>query len=111
VFRWGTLVALLPTLMLAEMLAWGYVLLRGADHVRSKARSYVWIIKNRCQIAEARRQTQALRRVKDRQLLHQLSHRLTFAETTNRHVAAVLEAVVQLLLWIWGQICRAVVAW
>ena len=111
VFRWGTLAALLPALLLAEIMAWGYALLQGAGHVRSKAQSYAWLVKNRRQIAEARRQTQALRRVGDRHLLRRLSHRLTMAETTNRTVAAVLEAIVQSLLWLWGSICRIVVVW
>jgi GT2 family glycosyltransferase len=111
VFRWGTLVALLPTLLLAEVLAWGYALLHGPDHLRSKARSYIWIITHRQQIAAARRQTQALRRVGDRRLLRKLSHRLTLAQTANRHLVAVVEAIVQPLLWLWGGICRAIVLW
>jgi GT2 family glycosyltransferase len=111
VFHLGTLIALLPALILAEIVAWGYVTLQGADHVRSKARSYVWLVRNRRQIAAARRGTQALRRVGDRQLLRRLSHRLTLAETTNRHIAVAVEAIVQPLLWLWGSLCRVVVVW
>jgi GT2 family glycosyltransferase len=111
IFRWGTLIALLPTLLLAEVLAWGYVALQGREHLRSKVRSYAWLVQNRHTIAAARRRTQALRRVKDRQILGRLSHRLSFAETTNRYLALFLGTIVQSLLWLWGGLCRIVVVW
>ncbi len=110
-FRWGTLIALVPTLALAEILAWGYVLLQGRDHVRSKAQSYAWLIQNRATIVTARRETQARRKINDRDLLRLLSHRLSFAETTNRYLAVLLESIVQPFLWIWGGICRILVVW
>ena len=111
VFRWGTLVVLLPTLTLGEVLTWGYVFLRGGDYVRSKARSYLWIIKNWRQVMKARRRTQALRCAGDGRLLRRLSLRLPLAEIASWRIAVVLEAIVQPLHWFWGQVCRAVVVW
>ncbi len=111
VFRWGTLAALLPALLLAEAMAWTFCALKGKDHLRSKLRSYGWIVRNRRQVWEARRETQALRRVGDRRLLRTMSHRLSFAGTTNRQAARALEAIVQPFLWAWGGLCRAVVFW
>jgi GT2 family glycosyltransferase len=110
-FRWGTLLALSPALLLAELLAWGYSMLHGVEHVRSKAQSYTWVAENWQQIAEARRRTQALRRVGDRQLVHKMSHHLNLTQTTSPQVARALEAIVQPLLWVWGGLCRAVVVW
>ena len=111
VFRWGTFVVLLPTLVLGEVLTWGYVVLRGPAYVRSKARSYLWIIKNWRQVMEARRRTQALRGAQDRQIVRTLSLRLPLTEIATWRIATVLEAMIQPLHWLWGQVCRVVVVW
>lgn len=109
--RWRTLMALLPMLLLSEVIAWGYVLLQGPEHISSKFRSYVWLIGNRQQILQARRRAQALRRVDDRVLLERFSHRLTFAQMTNSWLATILERIFNPLLLLLGRMSRAIVTW
>jgi len=109
--RWRTLIVLLPMLLLSELLAWGYALLRGPEHVRSKLRSYVWLIGNRQQILEARSRVQALRRVDDRVLLGRFSHRLTFTQLTNPWMATMLEKIFTPLLLLLGWMARTIVTW
>jgi GT2 family glycosyltransferase len=109
--RWRTLMVLLPLLLLSELIAWGYVLLRGPEHVRSKLRSYAWLIGNRQRILEARRRVQGLRRVDDRVLLDRFSHRLTFAQTTHSWAATILEKTLNPLLLLLGRMSRAIVLW
>lgn len=111
VFRWGTLLLLLPTLVLGEMLMWGYVLPQGFDYARNMVESYAWIARNWCQVMDARRRTQKLRRVPDRQLLQRLSLALPLTQIARGHFAAVLEALIQPMHWAWGRVCQAVVIW
>ncbi len=109
--RWRTLITLLPMLLLSELIAWGYVLLRGPEHIRSKFHSYAWLLSNRRQILEARSQVQALRRVDDRVLLNRFSHRLTFAQTVNPWMATILEKIFNPLLLLLGRVSRLIVTW
>lgn len=109
--RWRTLITLLPMLLLSELVAWGYVLLRGPEHVRSKLHSYAWLIRNRQQILEARCRVQALRRVDDRVLLDRFSHRLTFTQTVSPSIATVLEKIFNPLLLLLGRVSRVIVTW
>lgn len=109
--RWRTLITLLPMLLLSELIAWGYVLLRGPEHVRSKLRSYAWLIGNRRQILKARCRVQTLRRVDDRVLLDRFSHRLTFAQTVNPSIATMLERIFNPLLLLLGRMSRIIVTW
>lgn len=109
--RWRTLIALLPMLLLSELIAWSYVLLQGPEHVRSKLRSYAWLISNRQQVLEARRRVQCLRRVDDRVLLNRFSHRLTFAQLTNPWIATLLGKMFNPLLFPLGRVIRSIVIW
>jgi hypothetical protein len=109
--RWRTLIVLLPMLLLSELIAWGYVLLQGPEHIRSKLRSYIWLISKRRHILEARSQVQALRRVNDRVLLNRFSHRLTFTQLTNPWIATMLEKILNPLLLLLGRMIRVIVTW
>ena len=64
-----TLVLLLPSLVLTEILTWGFALLRGRKYVMSKIMTYRWILRSKQRILEKRRQIQKFRRVYDRELL------------------------------------------
>jgi GT2 family glycosyltransferase len=109
--RWRTLIALSPALLLSELIAWGYALLNGREHMRSKLRSYIWLIRNRRQVLEARRRVQAMRKVDDRTIIRRFSHRLGFAQTVNPRTATVLERVLNPLVLVMGRIGLAIVNW
>jgi GT2 family glycosyltransferase len=79
--RARTLLALLPALLLAEVVTWGFVLLRERRNWRNKLRAYAAIVMRWPELQASRRQTQALRRVSDWQLLSPAAYRLGYEQT------------------------------
>ena len=79
--RWPTVLALLPALILAEVVTWAFVLLRERQRAANKLHVYAWLWKHRREIVESRQRTQALRRVRDRSLLAPSTYRLAYEQT------------------------------
>jgi GT2 family glycosyltransferase len=69
VLRRPTLLALTPFLLLTELMAWGYSLLRGRRFLHAKARSYAYLWRQRTARSAQRDRIRALRTVGDLQLL------------------------------------------
>jgi GT2 family glycosyltransferase len=67
--RWRSLLLLLPAFLLAELVTWGFAILRDRRHLANKIRAYAWIVQHWEATMEARRQVQSMRRVPDRDLL------------------------------------------
>lgn len=109
--RWRTLIVLLPSLLLSELVAWSYAFQSGLQHVLSKFRSCLWLIRNLPQILEARSRTQILRQVDDRLILARFGYRFTFAQTTHPWIATGLERTFNPLLYLLARISRLIVAW
>jgi len=93
------------------VIAWGYAIIQGPEHVRSKFRSNIWLIFNWRQVLEARRQVQLLRRVNDKTLLDRFSYQLNFTNTTKPWIAAILSTIFNPLVFIWKWVCRVIVIW
>lgn len=81
--RWRTLLALTPTLLLAEVVTWGFVILRDPYASRDKVRAYRWILRHWARVQRKRQITQGLRRVGDRELLRHTTSRLDFSQAVN----------------------------
>lgn len=81
-FRWPTLLILLPALVLAELITWGYLLLHDRQNWRNKLRAYGYVLRHWRQTLAARNETQMLRQVPDRELLRRLVYRLDYAQTS-----------------------------
>ena len=79
--RWRTLAVLLPALLLAEVVTWGFVLLKERRHQANKLQAYVWLARHWRQIMASRRQTQTLRKVGDRDLIESMAYRLDYGQT------------------------------
>jgi GT2 family glycosyltransferase len=109
--RWPTLLALLPALLIAEAIAWGYAGLQGRAHLRGKLRSHAWLFTNLRRILAKRAATQRLRRVSDRVLLRRFTHRLGFARTISRPAAVALGLTITPLLFVLRSVSRALVWW
>jgi GT2 family glycosyltransferase len=75
-----TLLALLPHLILMELLVWAYAVMGGGESLRAKASAYRWLAEHAWAILRARRETQRLRRVADRELLASCVWRLDLTE-------------------------------
>jgi GT2 family glycosyltransferase len=86
---WPTLIVLLPALMLAEFVTWGFVLLNDRKNIGNKVRAYWWILSNWKNVLRKRRETQMLRQTTDRELLRHTTFKLQFQEV-DRGVAGTL---------------------
>ncbi len=93
VYRPRTLVLLLPALLLAELVSWGFVLLRERGQVGGKLRAYLWPVAHRRELAAARLAAQRLRRTGDRSLLEASGYRLDFVQTGDTIAAHSADAV------------------
>jgi GT2 family glycosyltransferase len=78
--RWRTLLTLLPALLLAEMVTWGFVLLRQRRNLGNKLRAYAWLLGHWPEVMQSRRRAQTDRRAGDRILLEATRHALAFEQ-------------------------------
>jgi GT2 family glycosyltransferase len=78
--RWPTLFVLLPALLLAEVITWGFVLWNDRANLGNKLGAYAWISTHWRDIMQKRQTTQALRRIPDRELLRHTSFTLDFEQ-------------------------------
>jgi GT2 family glycosyltransferase len=111
VFRWRTLLVLAPALVLGEVVTWGFLLLRERRQWTQKLRAYGWIMKHRARILEARRRTQAQRRVRDRDLIHSLTHRLDYEQTGGKTAPRLAHILFDPLFWFCQRLAWALVRW
>lgn len=78
---WTTLLVLLPVLLLAEVITWGFELTRDRRNWTNKLQAYAWVISNWKAIMQQRHQIQKMRQVSDATILHATKHRLIYEQT------------------------------
>lgn len=110
-FRWPTLLLLLPALLLAEVVTWGYVLLRDRPRWRNKLRAYAHLVHTWPGLRAARLQAQSLRRRPDRELLRAAHYRLDFEQTGAGLVADLAHVVFDPLFFVARKAMLAVIFW
>jgi GT2 family glycosyltransferase len=93
VFRWRTLLGLLPTLLLAEVITWGWLLWRNPRAIVQKFHVYWWVLAHRVQIAEKRRQVQSRHVCPDTVFLARCQWRLDFVQLAGPRMARVAWAI------------------
>jgi hypothetical protein len=101
-FKWKTLIAMAPVLILGEVITWGYATLKGPQYLWAKLRAYFWLITHTDLIRDARVHQQRIRIVDDCAVLRQMTHRLSFRQTVPQKVAVLLEAVFQPLIYLFA---------
>lgn len=109
--RWPTLAALLPALLLAEALTWGFVLLRDRANGANKLRAYAWLARHWPEVMALRARTQALRRAPDRALLAVCGDRLDLDQVGGGLAASLASAVCDPLFAAARAAALAVVRW
>ncbi|MDY0020535.1 MAG: glycosyltransferase family 2 protein, partial [Anaerolineae bacterium] len=109
--KWPTLLVLLPALLLAEGITWGFALLNDRAHLGNKLRAYAWIIEHWQSIMECRRQVQALRRVRDRDLLREHAYKLDFEQVHSGMLAHLAGAFFNPLFWALHRLILTLVWW
>ena len=109
--RWRTLLVLLPALLAAEVVAWGFVLLRDRRHLANKLRAYGWVVEHWGEIVASRRRVQATRKVSDREMIAGCTHRLAFEQTGEGAIARLAHAVFDPLFYALHRVALALVWW
>jgi GT2 family glycosyltransferase len=109
--KWKTLLLLVPAYLTAELITWGFVLLRDRDNIGNKLRAYRWIIDNWSSVMKKRRATQALRAVPDRDLLRHMSFAVDFRQAAARPIAYIAWAIFNSLFFALRVIALALVWW
>lgn len=104
-----TLVALLPVLLVAELVTWGFVLLHDRRHWYNKLRAYSWIILHGPSMGQSRRAVQQHRCVSDRALISGADCRLNLTQIGNGRLVSVADRVFSALFAIVGQLAIACV--
>jgi len=109
--RWPTLALLLPALLLAEIVTWGYVLLEDGKNITNKLKAYGYVFGQWREIMVERRKTQASRRVPDRDLLELSVYRLDYAQTGATRASRLARLVFDPLFGFWRTVALALIRW
>lgn len=109
--RWPTLILMLPALLLAEVIAWSFVLMRDRRNAANKLRAYGWIMTNWRRVLAKRRETQAGRAVSDRVLIKSTGFRIEFEQAATGGVVAVARFVFDPLFFILRGFTLALLWW
>ncbi len=110
VFRVPTLLLLGPVLVVVELAVWGYCFSRGWSVVASKTKAWLWLVTHIREVSCARRATQSLRAVGDRELLAAMTDSLELGELGSS-LARNGAWPVNLFCRIWCRIARAFLFW
>ena len=94
-FSARTLFALLPILLLAEVITWGWVFLLRPSAAGQKAKAASWVVRHWDEIMEARRKVQTRRSVPDAHVLVHISVSLAYSQLAGQRLARVAA-------WIWN---------
>lgn len=109
--KWRTLLLLVPAYLIAEVITWGFVLLRDRGNIGNKIRAYRWIVNNWSRVMEKRRATQALRAITDRELLRSTSFAVDFRQAASRPLADVAWVIFNSMFFVLRGIALALVWW
>jgi GT2 family glycosyltransferase len=91
--KWQTLLTLLPALLLAELVTWGFELVHDRRNLANKFRAYIWIARNWKTIQEKRNHIKSIRMEPDQCLLRNTQYRLGFEQTGNGWIARLAHLV------------------
>lgn len=107
IYRWRTLALMLPALLLAECVSWGYAVKSGPAYLRAKLDAYGSVLMAWGAIMRRRREVQARRTTGDRPLLRVLAMRLDFAQLAGADLGRLADGLFNPLFSAWGRIVRA----
>jgi len=111
ILRWPTLLALLPALLAAEMLMWGFLLVSNPAAGGSKLRAYLWFPLHWRGLLRNRKAVQLTRRERDRALVRSLAFRLDFQQAVKGAAAHAVHAVFDPLFFALKTLALTVVWW
>ncbi len=106
---WRSLLLLLPALLLAEIITWGFVVVRERKNFSNKLSAYHWIVTHWPEIRQSRKQTQRIKRISDRELLAQCTFHLAYEQTGRGPIAQAAHLVFDPLFFIWQRLVLALI--
>jgi GT2 family glycosyltransferase len=109
--RWGTLFVLLPSLLLSELLTWGYAFVSGSKHVAAKLRGYGWVLGNVRRLQEKRQSVQSIREAADRSLLKHCSYRPDYGLAHAGPLTRIAGLVFDPLFYVAYHLCLLAIRW
>jgi GT2 family glycosyltransferase len=109
--RWRTLFLLLPALFLAELVTWGFALMRDRGHLGNKIQAYVWIGRHWRVIRAQRQQIQSNRQVPDWVLVRALGYQLDFEQAAGSWVAHLSHWVFDPAFYAWQRVLTLTMVW
>jgi GT2 family glycosyltransferase len=105
-FRWRTLFALLPLLLLTEVMTWGWTICHNRQAAGQKLRAWHWVLDHWPEVREKRRAVQARRRAPDAAFLRRCTWQIELCRLGHVKLARVAQAIFTPLLW-----CTAAMVW
>jgi len=109
--KWGSLLVLTPCFVLAEVVAWGFVIMKDVRNFKNKWSAYFWILEKWGLIRQMREKTQELRTVSDRELLKSTQFKLDFAQASGPWIAALASAILNPIFWLMRKATLALIRW
>ncbi len=109
--RWRTLLLLIPSLLLAEVVTWGFLMMYHPRRWREKAQAYLWVVRNWREVLVRRRAAQSLRRVRDRDLLARCTPYLAYEQTGHTTAARWAHRLLDPLFQLLYRITMCLVWW
>jgi GT2 family glycosyltransferase len=109
--RWATLLVLTPVLLLAELIAWGFVFLYNRTRWVNKVHAYKWIVSHWKDILADRKRNQALRKVGDRDLLRHLTFRLACNQVGTGLLPRLAQVIFDPLFFMYKILTQLLVWW
>lgn len=110
-YRWPTLFALMPALALAEVVTWGYVFLQDRQNWTNKLKAYGYVLRHWQQIMVERHETQSLRQMPDRELLHRSVYRLDYAQAITGKIPYLARLCFDPLFKFWRGLMLVIIKW
>jgi len=111
IYKWPTLLVLLPVLLVAEVLSWGFVVARDRRNWSNKLKAYAGVVRNWPLIMAKRRSNQAQRKIRDRDLLATTTWALDYGQVSKSAVGQVAALVFDPLFRILRWLTLALVRW
>lgn len=109
--RWPTLIAMVPALLAAEMITWGFVVLYDRANFANKLRAYRSVGADWWTIMKARRATQETRKIRDHELLLHTSSKLELENAREGRLARFAQRIIDPFFYVLKRLTLAVVRW
>lgn len=109
--RWRTLLLLFPSLLLAEVVTWGFLMMYHPRRWREKVRAYLWIARNWREIRARRRAVQSRRQTRDRDLLARCTPYLAYEQTGHTNAARWAHRLLDPFFWLLYRVTVYLVRW